>query len=88
MIFAGGIIQSNLGYLTPSVRYSLFATGDLRTNPLPHTRRPPMGAKTRPMMRRVGRTVFGVKIGCQAFRRCCLKAVSMLRTIYGKRRKD
>jgi len=36
-----------------------------------------MGAKRIPMIRRVGRTVFGVKIGCQAFSRCCLKAVSM-----------
>jgi hypothetical protein len=39
-------------------------------------RRAPMGAKIIPMMRRVGRTVLGVRIGCQAFRRCCLKAVS------------
>jgi hypothetical protein len=36
-----------------------------------------MGAKMMPMMRRVGRTVFGVRIGCQAFSRCCLNAVSM-----------
>ena len=27
------------------------------------------------MMKRVGRTVFGVNIGCHALRRCCLKAV-------------
>jgi hypothetical protein len=40
-------------------------------------RRAPMGAKRIPMIRRVGRTVFGVRIGCQAFSRCCLKAVSM-----------
>jgi hypothetical protein len=39
-------------------------------------RRAPMGAKMIPMMRRVGRTVLGVRIGCQAFSRCCLKAVS------------
>lgn len=36
----------------------------------------PMGAKTRPMMKRVGRTVLGVRMGCHALRRCCLKAVS------------
>jgi len=36
-----------------------------------------MGAKRMPMMRSVGRTVFGVRIGCQAFSRCCLNAVSM-----------
>jgi hypothetical protein len=39
-------------------------------------RRAPMGAKMIPMMRRVGRTVLGVRIGCQALSRCCLKAVS------------
>lgn len=47
-----------------------------RTLLLPITRRAPMGAKRIPMMRRVGRTVFGVRIGCQAFSRCCLNAVS------------
>jgi hypothetical protein len=36
-----------------------------------------MGAKMIPMMRSVGRTVLGVRMGCQAFSRCCLKAVSM-----------
>lgn len=35
-----------------------------------------MGAKMRPIMRRVGKTVFGVNIGCQALSRCCLNAVS------------
>ena len=35
-----------------------------------------MGAKMSPMMRRIGRTVLGVRIGCQAFSLCCLKAVS------------
>jgi hypothetical protein len=39
--------------------------------------RPPMGANMMPMMNRVGRTVFGVRIGCHALRRCCLKAVSL-----------
>lgn len=39
-------------------------------------RRPPMGAKIMPIMNKVGRTVFGVRIGCHALRRCCLKAVS------------
>lgn len=37
-----------------------------------------MGANMIPMMRSVGRTVFGVRIGCHAFSRCCLNAVSML----------
>ena len=36
-----------------------------------------MGAKMMPIIRSVGRTVFGVRIGCQAFSRCCLNAVSM-----------
>jgi hypothetical protein len=43
----------------------------------PQISKPPMGAKIMPMMNRVGRTVFGVRIGCHAFSRCCLKAVSM-----------
>lgn len=30
-----------------------------------------------PAMKSVGNTVFGVKSGCQALRRCCLKAVSI-----------
>jgi hypothetical protein len=29
------------------------------------------------MTKRVGSTVFGVNIGCQALRRCCLNAVSL-----------
>jgi hypothetical protein len=32
-----------------------------------------------PTMKNVGRTVFGVRIGCHAFKRCCLKAVSTQR---------
>ena len=42
----------------------------------PHINNPPMGAKTSPTMKRVGRTVLGVRIGCQALSRCCLNAVS------------
>jgi hypothetical protein len=42
----------------------------------PQMSRAPIGANKIPMMKRVGRTVFGVRIGCHAFRRCCLKAVS------------
>lgn len=42
----------------------------------PQMRRPPMGAKSTPMMKSVGRTVLGVRMGCQALSRCCLKAVS------------
>ena len=35
-----------------------------------------MGAKRIPMMNSVGSTVRGVRIGCHAFSRCCLNAVS------------
>ena len=42
----------------------------------PQMSRAPIGAKMIPMMKSVGRTVLGVRIGCHAFRRCCLKAVS------------
>jgi hypothetical protein len=38
--------------------------------------RPPIGANRMPMRKSVGRTVRGVRIGCQALSRCCLKAVS------------
>ena len=47
-----------------------------RTKLLPHTSRPPIGANMMPVMNSVGRTVLGVSMGCHAFRRCCLKAVS------------
>jgi hypothetical protein len=30
-----------------------------------------------PATKRVGSTVFGVRSGCHAFKRCCLKAVSL-----------
>ena len=36
-----------------------------------------------PMMKRVGRTVLGVRMGCHAFKRCCLKAVSAVRSAIG-----
>ena len=35
-----------------------------------------MGAKRMPTINSVGRTVRGVRMGCHAFSRCCLKAVS------------
>lgn len=35
-----------------------------------------MGAKMSPRMKKVGRTERGVRMGCHALRRCCLKAVS------------
>ena len=35
-----------------------------------------MGAKRMPTMNSVGRTVRGVRMGCHAFSRCCLNAVS------------
>jgi hypothetical protein len=38
-----------------------------------------------PMMKRVGRTVFGVSMGCHALRRCCLKAVSWVGKIQSVR---
>jgi hypothetical protein len=46
----------------------------------PQMRRPPIGAKMMATMKSVGRTVFGVRIGCHALSRCCLKAVSVVRT--------
>jgi len=38
--------------------------------------------KHTPMKKRVGKTFFGVKIGCQAFKRCCLIALSYLFYLY------
>lgn len=35
-----------------------------------------MGAKMTPTAKKSGRTVFGVRIGCHAFSRCCRKALS------------
>ena len=49
-----------------------------RTLLFPQMSRAPIGAKAMPMMKRVGRTVLGVRMGCHAFRRCCLKAVSAI----------
>lgn len=46
------------------------------TSEEPQMRRPPKGAKRMPRMKKVGRTVLGVSMGCQAFKRCCLNAVS------------
>lgn len=40
------------------------------------TRTTPIGIKIRPMMRKTGRAVLAVMIGCHAGRRCCLNAVS------------
>jgi hypothetical protein len=44
---------------------------------LAHRSTPPIGAKMTPTAKKRGRTVFGVRIGCQAFRRCCRKALSV-----------
>lgn len=41
----------------------------------------PMGMKATPMMKKVGRTVPAVKMGCHAGKRCCLKALSASVTI-------
>ena len=42
------------------------------------TRSPmPRGIKMIPTRKNVGRTVMGVRSGCHAFRRCCLKAESI-----------
>ena len=64
-----------------------------RTCELAHSNNPPTGAKTIPMIKKRGRTVFGVRMGlgslasgvslirvhyCHAFKRCCLKAVSVV----------
>ena len=40
------------------------------------TRTTPMGMNVKPMIKKIGRAVFAVMIGCQAGKRCCLKAVS------------
>lgn len=44
---------------------------------LAHSRTPPMGAKMMPTAKKSGRTVLGVRMGCQAFNRCWRKALSM-----------
>ena len=44
---------------------------------LAHSRTPPMGAKMTPTAKNSGSTVLGVKMGCHAFSRCCLKALSV-----------
>jgi hypothetical protein len=36
----------------------------------------PIGIKATPMMKNVGNTVPAVRMGCQAGKRCCLKALS------------
>lgn len=41
----------------------------------------PIGMKATPIIKKVGRTVPAVKIGCQAGKRCCLKALSVKRCI-------
>lgn len=46
------------------------------TDALAHSSRPPMGAKMMPTAKNMGKTVLGVRIGCHAFNRCCLNAVS------------
>jgi hypothetical protein len=46
---------------------------------LPQMSTAPIGANSKPMAKSVGRTLLGVKMGCQALRRCCLNAVS---TVY------
>jgi hypothetical protein len=45
---------------------------------LAYSSSPPIGAKMTPTPNRSGRTVLGVRMGCQAFRRCWRKAVSIL----------
>jgi hypothetical protein len=76
-ILTTSVVECDLADLTPRVSPErLVYLVDILTLPLPQIRRPPMGAKHRPTMNKTGRTVLGVRIGCQAFRRCCLKAVS------------
>lgn len=47
---------------------------------LSYKNRPPRGAKMIPAASSVGKTVLGVKSGCQALSLCCLNAVSMSST--------
>lgn len=51
------------------------------TFPLPQTINAPIGAKMSPTRSNVGSTALGVRIGCQALRRCCLKAVSEFQSL-------
>ena len=44
---------------------------------------PPIGAKMIPMRKKVGRTVLGVRIGCQALRRCCLQVATAISVTFG-----
>jgi hypothetical protein len=41
----------------------------------------PIGTKTSPTMKKTGRAVEAVRMGCHAFSRCCLNAVSKKRKI-------
>jgi hypothetical protein len=90
-----GIIQSDRGDLKVGSQYdhNHDDTSLVSVNPetkkelaieltvlLPQMRTAPIGAKSKPMAKSVGRTLLGVKMGCQALRRCCLNAVS---TIHG-----
>ncbi len=43
-----------------------------------------MGPKSRPIMKNVGRTVLGVRMGCHALSRCCLNAVSVVVVVVGQ----
>ena len=45
---------------------------------LSYKNKPPRGAKMIPATKSVGKTVLGVNNGCQALRRCCLNAVSIV----------
>lgn len=44
-----------------------------------YSRATPTGINNIPIIKKVGRTVPAVKTGCQAGKRCCLKAESMKR---------
>ena len=49
------------------------------------TRTTPIGMNVKPMIKNIGRAVFAVMMGCQAGKRCCLKAVSETRCQGNKR---
>jgi hypothetical protein len=75
LLVAIGVVDGYLAHLVASQEWSRDRE-ILHTKLLPQIRRPPMGANSKPRMKKVGRTTLGVRIGCQAFSLCCLNAVS------------
>jgi hypothetical protein len=64
--------NSNMCYYNVNIIHTLL---------LAQNNTPPMGAKSTPMTKKVGRTDRGVNTGCHAFNRCCLKAESITKRL-------